>query len=153
MTWKFGRNRLIASKIRASWLCDRCHSEGEYRSRGLCVSCGQMKQKQEKPVGFYSERYRSLEDRGITQAEYDALVEKCKGACCICGEVPIPEPVAASSNGRTRATTRRSLYIDHCHNSGKVRGLLCKKCNFGLGHFRDDQNLLEKAIKYLQENG
>lgn len=41
------------------------------------------------------------------------------------------------------------LCIDHCHSSGRVRGLLCHRCNSGLGYFRDNPDFLEKAILYL----
>lgn len=43
-------------------------------------------------------------------------------------------------------------YVDHCHETGNVRGILCNKCNFGIGHFDDDINQLKEAIKYLKES-
>ncbi len=43
----------------------------------------------------------------------------------------------------------KSVHIDHCHKTGKVRGLLCKLCNCGLGYFRDDPKLMLAAITYL----
>lgn len=45
------------------------------------------------------------------------------------------------------------LAVDHCHESGKVRGLLCSNCNNGLGRFKDNLEYLKNAIKYLKENG
>lgn len=42
------------------------------------------------------------------------------------------------------------LVVDHCHASGKIRGLLCDLCNRGIGHFNDSVELLYKAIKYLE---
>jgi len=44
----------------------------------------------------------------------------------------------------------KSIHTDHCHTTGKVRGILCKHCNFGLGWFKDDTELLENAITYLK---
>lgn len=47
---------------------------------------------------------------------------------------------------------RRMLSIDHCHNTGKVRGMLCDNCNRALGFFKDNINYMKNAIKYLEEN-
>ena len=47
-------------------------------------------------------------------------------------------------------TNTRYIHIDHSHKTGKIRSLLCSYCNPGLGHFREDTNLLMKAIKYLE---
>lgn len=46
---------------------------------------------------------------------------------------------------------KRDLYIDHCHNTNKVRGILCHNCNLALGNFKDNIEFLSKAIKYLQD--
>lgn len=45
------------------------------------------------------------------------------------------------------------LVVDHCHSSGKVRGMLCQHCNRGLGHFRDNTKVMARAIKYIKEAG
>jgi hypothetical protein len=78
---------------------------------------------------------------GIGVAEYDAMHSAQKGLCAICGQ---PETLKRSMD---RATRR--LAVDHCHSSGKVRGLLCSGCNTGLGGLHDDVQLLQKAINYL----
>lgn len=77
---------------------------------------------------------------GLSFAEYEKLLDKQDGCCAICGE-------------RERLTIRgkvTALAVDHCHKNGVVRGLLCSKCNQGLGCFRDDTELLTKAIDYLR---
>jgi hypothetical protein len=66
---------------------------------------------------------------GITPEEEVALREKQEGRCPICAE---PARV-----------------VDHCHTTGRVRGLLCQKCNRGLGHFMDSPVMLVKALEYL----
>ena len=44
------------------------------------------------------------------------------------------------------------LVVDHCHTTGKIRGLLCKKCNLGIGHLNDDITILENSIEYLKKH-
>jgi len=71
---------------------------------------------------------------GITQAEYDAMLATQGGGCAICGDVP---------------AEGKSLHVDHDHETGRVRGLLCFKCNGGLGQFGDDVDKLNIAIQYV----
>ena len=75
---------------------------------------------------------------GITQEEYEEIFNKQEGRCSICDK---------TSN---RYLTN-NLDIDHDHNTGKVRGLLCNNCNRGIGHLQEDVNILRKAIEYLKE--
>jgi hypothetical protein len=65
--------------------------------------------------------------------EYDVLCAAQEGKCAICG-----------INGDT------VLYIDHCHTTNEVRGLLCQPCNSALGLFKDSEENLAGAIRYLQ---
>lgn len=74
---------------------------------------------------------------GITQAELDALIEKQGGRCAICGGPP---------NG-----AGKRLHIDHCHQTGRVRGLLCSKCNTMIGLADNDPCRLRDAADYLKE--
>lgn len=77
---------------------------------------------------------------GIGLDAYNALLAKQDGVCKICGN---PETRKNKHTGTCR------LHVDHCHETGNIRGLLCQKCNFGLGVFKDDIGLLQEAIKYL----
>jgi len=78
---------------------------------------------------------------GITLEKYEELKKSQGDVCAICAK---PE---AALNPHTKEP--RELAVDHCHNSGVIRGLLCGACNSALGKFKDDIKLLEKAIKYL----
>ena len=91
-------------------------------------------------VSHYS-RQRKLCRYALTSEQYDALLTAQNGVCAICHK-----PERAKLNG-----TVKSLAIDHDHATGKVRGLLCQKCNRGIGQFNDDPKLLRGAADYLEE--
>lgn len=73
-----------------------------------------------------------LRNYGITLLDYNLMYKEQKGVCAICSK------------------PKSLLQVDHCHHSGKVRGLLCVQCNTSLGSFNDDIQMLEKAIQYLK---
>lgn len=72
---------------------------------------------------------------GLTESEYLSLLEE-NPVCAICH----------------KSQENRRLVIDHCHDTGKVRGVLCGTCNSGLGYFKDNIALIRKAIDYLERN-
>jgi hypothetical protein len=82
-------------------------------------------------------RNRLLLKYRLNPADYDALLAAQGGLCAICHQ---PETMRAV----------RRLAIDHDHQSGLIRGLLCHGCNLGIGRFGDDPNLLEAAARYLR---
>ena len=75
---------------------------------------------------------------GITADDYYRMLEEQGGVCAICGS---DEP---------RGRSKVKFSIDHCHTTGKVRGLLCGPCNTGIGHLKDDVTVLAAAIDYLE---
>lgn len=77
----------------------------------------------------------------ISLSDFIELRELQKDACKICGC-----HLEINKNSSLRS---KKVAVDHCHRTGRVRGLLCFACNTGLGHFRDDLTLLESAIAYL----
>lgn len=79
---------------------------------------------------------------GITPEQYLAMLDEQGGVCAICGH---DEP---NEHGRTG--TKFRLSVDHCHETGRVRGLLCQKCNRAIGLLNDNTDLLRKAIGYLE---
>ena len=78
---------------------------------------------------------------GVDNTQYQTTLKRQGGGCAICG---LPE-------GKSHKLKR--LCVDHCHGSGRTRGLLCHACNTGIGHFNDNPHLLRKASEYLQEHG
>lgn len=79
----------------------------------------------------YKSRY------GITWAQYSAMFEEQSGVCAICREV---------------CPTGQRLCVDHDHATDAVRQLLCRRCNQGLGEFRDRPDLLVAAAEYLNQH-
>lgn len=76
-------------------------------------------------------RQKALQRYQITAEQYSDMLSLFAGNCHIC-------------------RTRQAAGVDHCHVTGQVRGVLCANCNFGIGHFRDDPELIEAAAAYLR---
>jgi len=76
----------------------------------------------------------------ITIADYDTMFVKQKGKCKIC------------KSKDTHRKDTKNFCVDHCHKTGKVRGLLCHRCNSGIGKFLEKKKLLLAAIKYLEDS-
>jgi predicted metal-dependent hydrolase len=74
-----------------------------------------------------------LQTLGISVEEYMTLLKKQKGVCGICRKAPV----------------KRRLAVDHCHQTGRVRGLLCGPCNTGLGLLGDNAKGVKMALSYL----
>lgn len=72
----------------------------------------------------------------FTPEQYEALLIKQDGKCAICAT--------------PQEKLTRGLFIDHCHNTDKRRGLLCQQCNFAIGHAKDNIKRLKQMIKYLE---
>jgi hypothetical protein len=83
---------------------------------------------------------RLMRTYGLSNDNYIEMFESQIGLCAICKE---------PQQGITKDGETRFLCVDHCHQTGKVRHLLCAKCNAGLGQFRDNPEFLTKAAKYI----
>ena len=80
----------------------------------------------------------------ISIEQYESLLERGEGVCWVCF---LPE----TNKSNEGSQYPDSLSVDHNHNTGMIRGLLCANCNIGIGKFRDDPEILEKAATYLEE--
>lgn len=79
----------------------------------------------------------SLTRYGLTPETYEEMIEKQNDRCAICH---------STDKGRKAAI---HWFVDHCHKTNRVRGLLCSKCNAGLGTFNDNIEIVQSAINYL----
>jgi hypothetical protein len=80
-------------------------------------------------------KYKLKKRYGLTMEQHEKMHEIQDGKCAICNEDPYP----------------KKLMVDHCHESSDVRGLLCNTCNLGIGFFKDNKELLQSAINYLNK--
>ncbi|QCW23048.1 hypothetical protein [Synechococcus phage S-B05] len=134
-------------------VCNKCGETKEFKSfspkgkrvdgsrkySSHCKPC-QAKVKKER---YSPERKREKDLKskyGITLNEYDDMLTRQNYKCAICGTDD-----TTFSNGKR-------FHVDHCHTTGKVRGLLCGKCNVALGHIGDNIDTLSRMINYLNDN-
>lgn len=124
---------------RYATLCDNCYKR-QLRATNPGYKARQQKQAAEirarDPKHLRQKRSRALRRRyGISLVDYERMLQEQRGLCRICCKVP----------------TGRGLVVDHNHKTGKVRGLLCWRCNYGLGWFHDEAQWFHAACEYLKE--
>lgn len=116
--------------------CDRLYARIRQRETEQSV----LWRKANPEAAYQIDRAANLRRHyGITVAEYDALLAAQGGKCAVCRS---PDP-----RGRKGAT--RYFFVDHCHVTGAVRGLLCMPCNAGIGNLGDDPEVVGAALAYL----
>lgn len=104
---------------------------------------GRKYDSQNKETRTLKAHNRNLKKKyGITLDEYYAMLEEQQGRCKICN----------STTAISEDNLIQRFAVDHCHQTGRVRGLLCIRCNAGLGMFLDNEVFLAAAISYLKEN-
>lgn len=114
------------------------HNKSGFNYR--CKACEReriMQWKVENPDKQRDSRLRR--NYGISLDAYDQLLQEQGGVCAICG--------TDNPGSNTR------FMVDHNHDTGEVRGLLCGNCNRGIGLLGDNISTLSKAITYLSDNG
>ena len=133
-------------------VCNRCENEKpleDFYRHKKCTG-GYMHQCKECMKAHANSRRQSPEAKelardnflrrtyGITAEDYDVMYADQDGSCAICKTHQLE--------------LDRTLFVDHCHETGNVRGLLCSQCNSGLGMFKDNTQALLDAVEYLEKN-
>jgi len=90
--------------------------------------------KNKDKVSEYNRKSR-IKRLGVESFDFDGMLATQGGACAICRNPEKPK--------------LKGWHVDHCHSTGKIRGILCQHCNIGLGQFRDNVETLNAAIAYL----
>lgn len=130
--------------------CPQGHQSLRYTKYGQCLDClkiakeayrntekGKAKDREyAKNYEWKGKEKARLRTYGITQQEYDALILKQNGNCAIC---------------KLDLDMGKRTCIDHCHETNKVRGILCWTCNVGLGHLKHNPEFLRQAALYCEE--
>jgi hypothetical protein len=116
--------------------CDAKHRKTWREANRDITRLYEYQYRRDKPI---ADRKRFLKSQfGMTLEDYDNMFVAQEGRCKCCGT--------------SQQDLKRKLSVDHCHSSGKIRGLLCGNCNSALGFVKDRIGTLENLIQYLKEN-
>ena len=143
--------RRVAAERRASkrpdgklW-CSRCHQfldDSAFRPRRGGRPEGQTQCWCAACQASYGREYRMAKSYGLTIQQVEEIFEAQNGACKLC--------LRELTLGGKESTSAK---VDHDHVTGVVRGLLCDLCNRGLGYFKDRPEVMERAARYVREEG
>ena len=131
-----GVTRLFRKDGKPRKPCRRCGGPKEAGpSRQLCDSCLSVPFRERTQQRKHERVSRLRKLYGITEEDYQEQLRIQIGECSIC---------------RHRPKTGEVLDVDHCHSTGRNRGLLCRRCNLGLSKFRDNPRIMRRAAQYLE---
>lgn len=119
--------------------CPKGHIASRYTMNSSCSICIKENSENWKKKGNnrqHANLTRKVWRYGITKEDYANLLEIQENKCAIC---------------RNEFTKTKHTHVDHCHTTGKVRGILCSSCNRGLGFFYDNIQSLKNAVNYLSK--
>lgn len=126
------RARYHQLKQNPAWLTDRNRKRREYEAHRRNSNPDKMRSY------FRNGNLKKL--YGITTEQFNVMAEDQNYTCKVCGTAP------GNTNRRDR------LHVDHCHTTGKIRGLLCANCNNAMGYAGDDPMRLRALADYLENN-
>ena len=124
--------------------CARCKKRPRASHVSYCASCWNAYQSEYRRRRYAEEpdyrekikRKARMRRYGVTPEQYDEILERQGNVCAICATRP---------NGK-------ELGVDHNHETGAVRGLLCTNCNGAIGMLREDPDLFASALRYLESH-
>ncbi len=119
----FGPNAREISGLQC--YCRACQAKKKFKKRHENIAA----------YNAHQRNYMRIYNHGVSDADVEILLKEQDYRCAVCGD-----PVDLSSS------------LDHSHTTGRVREVLCRGCNWGLGHFKDSVERLEKAIAYLKKH-
>ncbi|MET7351555.1 endonuclease VII domain-containing protein [Streptomyces mirabilis] len=155
--------KLYTNPVTGAWSCRQCSWESKLRSQGIDPATRERRSHNREKTHCYKGhpldgdnvwinregnrvckrcraevafRQNLKKEYGLTVEGYLAMLKAQDDQCGICD--------------RSFAETGGQINVDHCHRTGKVRGLLCRSCNLGIGHFDDNLDVLQRAIAYLR---
>jgi Recombination endonuclease VII len=124
--------------------CAWCGASYQPKSRQVSIYCSKAHQQAAyKASGAWRARYLQRE-YGISANDYDRMLAEQGGGCALCGIKP---------EDLTAGRYRKFLHVDHNHETGQVRGLLCPDHNLLLGRFGDSPEMFRRVAEYLEQGG
>jgi len=117
--------------------CKRGHIAARFTLTSNCKQCQQDYAKE------HQTRLHLKKNFNLTESEYDLILERQNGVCAICKE---EEKIIDGQSKKLKP-----LSVDHCHKTGKIRGLLCTTCNLGISYFKDEHYLFKAAAEYCEQ--
>lgn len=123
---------------RANGLCMQCGYNPSRNGLTTCQSCADKRSQQNSKNRSNSRRRHLAKQYGLSLDDYDQMLDEQGGVCAICNQ---PE----TRRYRGEIT---NLVVDHNHQTGRVRGLLCSRCNWKLDEFIDDPDWPKRAMRY-----
>lgn len=132
------KNKEFFKEYRSKWVEENRDRVNESYNNNRLKNPEKFREKSRK---YYKENKKTMNIKrvfrktGISQEQYDLMIKNQDNKCAICKKAPYKN---------------KKLFIDHCHSTGNIRGLLCNSCNSGLGFFKDNCDFMLFAIEYLK---
>ena len=114
-----------------NWLTKNPKQKQKITARAL-----QWKNNNKEKHKIFVQKHNYKKRYGLTVEQKQAMIDGQDGKCAIC---------------KSDLETTHNVCVDHCPKTNIVRGILCRKCNLGIGHLNDSTEILKSAVKYLQK--